>query len=79
MIADRQIEVSKWVATSFMTISAILVSFSVELALTWWAFVGFFVGHIIWSVFAFKVKDWALFALNFFFLFIDIYAITIRI
>lgn len=71
-------EISKWSATTFMTISAILVSFKIEWSAVWWAFIGFLVGHVIWSWYAVKTKEWALFTLNFVFIFIDLYAILIR-
>ena len=69
----------KWVATGFITLSAIFVSFNVDWATEWWPFIGFLVGHVIWSIFAYRMREWSLFGLNFFFIFIDTYAIYIRI
>lgn len=72
-------EILKWLATGFITLSALQVSFNLEWAMQWWAFLGFFTGHIIWSVFAIKMREWPLLALNFTFIFIDAYAMFIRI
>lgn len=58
--------------------SAFLVSFSVEISLHWWAFIGFFVGHVIWATYGILLREKALFGLNFLFLFVDLYAILIR-
>lgn len=71
-------EQAKWLATIAMMISAILVSFKIEWATVWWAFVGFLVGHVIWCWAAVKMREWALFSLNFSFIFVDLYAILIR-
>lgn len=72
-------EIGKWTATGFITVSAILVSVHIPWATVWWAYVGFCVGHIIWAFFAMKMREWPLLALNFSFIFIDLYAITIRL
>lgn len=62
-----------------MFLSAMAVSFVVEWSTQWWAFTGFFLGHIIWSTYAIILREPSLFALNFVFLFIDTYAMVIRI
>lgn len=72
-------EIGKWGATGFITISAILVSVHIPWATVWWAYVGFFLGHIIWAAFAAMMREWSLLALNFSFIFIDLYAIMIRL
>lgn len=69
----------KWLGTILMFCSALSVSFVVEWSTQAWAFSGFFLGHIIWSTYAMWMKEWSLFALNFVFLFIDTYAIYIRL
>lgn len=69
----------QWTGTALITFSALLVSFSVELALVWWAFLGFLLGHIIWTVMAIDMRNWPLLGLNATFIFIDLYAMIIRI
>ena len=72
------IEIAKWSATAIMAISGILVSFSVHLTTRWSTFIGFFLGHVIWSAVAIYLGDWALLAVNAFFIPIDIYAMWLR-
>lgn len=72
------LSVIKWSGTFFMTLSAVAVSFSVQWAEQWWAFVGFLIGHMLWTYSSVKMKEWALFSLNFSFIFVDIYAILLR-
>lgn len=73
------LETLKWIATLSMTISAILVSARITWATKYWAYIGFLIGHCIWCYAGFAMKEFALFYLNFFFIFIDFYAIGIRI
>jgi hypothetical protein len=72
-------ELFKWLATLFMSISGITVSINVKWSTKWWAYIGFFIGHVIWAIFSIIMEEWALLALNVFFAFLDIYAIIIRI
>lgn len=72
-------ELFKWAGTICMVISALAVSTVVEWSTQWWAFMGFFVGHLIWSTYAIIMREPSLFALNFIFLFIDMYAMGIRL
>jgi hypothetical protein len=72
-------ELLKWAATAFITLSAIQVSFNVRWSTEWWAYVGFLIGHIIWTFAAFWMKEWALLFLNASFILVDSYAIYIRI
>ena len=72
-------EIIKWIATAFLTVSGVLVSFSVKWATEWWPYAGFLIGHIIWSIFSITMNEWALLAMNVVFIFIDIYAIYIRL
>lgn len=74
-----EFELLKWGATFFITISAILVSFNIKWATEWWAYVGFLVGHVIWSFAAWHIDEPALLWLNIAFIFVDFYAIYIRI
>lgn len=72
-------EVTKWLGNAFIIISALVVSFSVEMAMEPIAFLGFLLGHITWFTAATIMRDKALIALNGFFLFVDSYAIFIRL
>jgi len=72
-------EAFKWFGNLTAYISAILVSFSVHLANDPLTFIGFLISHVIWSVIALRMREWALFGLNFCFIPIDIYAIWIRL
>ena len=69
----------KWLATAFMAISALTVSFSVEWAGCSIAFVGFLMGHILWAMSAVPMKENALLALNVGFIPVDLYAMYIRL
>ena len=69
---------AKWGATFSMAISAIIVSFSVELSGYAITFFGFFVGHVLWALSAWFMRERALLVLNIGFLPIDIYAMYIR-
>jgi hypothetical protein len=75
----NEFELFKWSATAFITISAILVSFNIKWATEWWAYVGFLIGHIIWAAAAWYMEEWALLWLNGSFIFVDFYAIYIRL
>ena len=78
MISETE-EILKWVATILITYSAITVSSSTVWATKWWAFIGFLLGHIIWSISAWYMQDHPLFVLNVVFIFVDFYAMWIRI
>jgi len=69
----------KWFATFGVCASAFVVSFSVEMSMEPQAFYGFFIAHVVWIVAALAMRDKPLIALNVFFLFVDIYAIIIRL
>ena len=69
----------KWLANTFMVISALIVSFSPELAGHPATFVGFLFGHILWAMSGWSMKDIALITLNVGFIPIDFYAILIRL
>lgn len=72
-------DIPKWLGNIFIMSSAVLVSFSTELAITWWAFCGFFVGHIFWIYSSAKDKQIPLLSLNIFFICLDMWAIYIRL
>jgi hypothetical protein len=72
-------EIVKWVATSFIVISAMAISFSVPLSMHIGPFVGFFIGHILWIIVGSVQRDRPIIALNVFFIPIDIYAMMIRL
>ena len=69
----------KWMGSFFVTLSGLAVTLSPEVALQPHVFFTFLVGHITWSVLAFRMKEWALLYLNVFFCIIDIIGITIRL
>ena len=71
-------EILKWTGTLFLGISALLVSFNMKWAEQWWAFVGFLIGHIIWTYSAIQMQDMPLIALNVGFMLVDLYAIYLR-
>lgn len=73
-------ELIKWLATLFIMVPAALISFIPTIAETSiWIFILFAVGHIIWSVYAIRLREWSLLGLNAGFLPIDIWAMLIRI
>ncbi len=77
---DEQAQkIAKWVANVFMYISAIVLSISVAASLLPITYVGFLLAHIIWSFFAWKIKDNALLAQFLLFIPIDLYAMYIRL
>jgi len=73
------IETIKWLATIMLTMGAVFVSLSVKLSTVWWPYVCFLIGHIIWTIAAFKLQEMALLVLNVVFIVIDCYAILLRL
>lgn len=71
--------IQKWIGTTSMFVSAVLVSVSVTLAANPWAFIGFLLGHLLWAVVAIRTRDLPLIVLNTGFIFVDVYAIGIRL
>ena len=69
----------KWAANIFIFISAIMISVSLEIAAQPYAFIGFFIAHILWVWAAIVIKDKPLIALNVFFLPMDLWAMWIRL
>ena len=69
----------KWVANTFMMLSAVAVSFSIALSLHPATFIGFIIAHTMWVTAGFIMKDKPIIALNGFFILIDVYAIIIRL
>lgn len=59
--------------------SAVGISIIIESALIVWPFVGFLVGHVLWTIFACRMREWSLFALNVSFVLLDTYAIWLRL
>lgn len=70
---------AKWAGTAFIILASIFVSFSIEMATLPYAYAGFLCGHIIWFAAALIMRDKPLITLNGFFLFVDSYAIMIRL
>lgn len=70
----------KWAATSFLVSGATIVSFFPHLAFGGaWVFSLFLIGHIIWSIYAYTLKEKSLLFLNIGFIPIDFYAMVVRI
>ena len=72
-------QVLKWLATAIVVTAAYLFTVYPELGLESWLLAMFLIGHIIWTVFAAIMKDWALFGLNLAFVPIDLYGVIIRL
>jgi len=70
---------TKWLANIFMYVSAITLSISITASLLPITYVGFLIAHVVWSFFAWKIKDNALLAQFLFFIPIDLYAMYIRL
>ena len=73
------IEAIKWIATLSMAMGALLVSISVHLSSLWWPYMGFLIGHILWTFAALWAHEIALLTLNVIFIIIDLYAILLRL
>lgn len=71
-------EATKWIANCLMYVSAIVISVSISMSLMPITYFGFFLAHVIWAFFAWKVKDMPLFWQFSFFIPLDIYAMYIR-
>jgi hypothetical protein len=69
----------KWLATSFVTLSALTITLFPETALHPPIFFTFLLGHLLWVTMAFKMKEWALLYLNGFFCIIDVIGVIIRL
>lgn len=72
-------ETIKWTGTALIGVSALLVSFSPELSQQAMPFLGFFLGHVLWSTMGAIKRDWPLTTINTFFIPIDLYAMYIRL
>lgn len=68
----------KWTATSLICTAAIIITIWPQGALLPHPFIIFLIGHTIWTIFAFLMKDWALTALNLFFICLDTVGVIIR-
>lgn len=71
-------EVTKWVANSCLIISAVIISVFPSVMNKWWSFLGFLVGHIIWTIGAIYLGDEPLVWLNGSFILLDVFAMWIR-
>ena len=72
-------DILKWIATIFVVSGGWFVSISISLSTHFWPYILFGCGHILWSVFAYRIKDMPLFWLNIGLIPLDIYAIYIRL
>ena len=77
--SPKWLENFQWIGTVNMQISAILVSVSVVMAASAWAFIGFFVAHVIWAIAARIIKSRPLFVQSVMFLPLDLWAMYIRL
>ena len=75
----RTQEILKWLANSFILVSAVIISISITASLMPITYVGFLLAHVIWGFFAWKIEDKPLFAQFMLFIPIDLYAIYIRL
>lgn len=75
---EKSQDIAKWIANIFMYVSAIVLSISIPAAQTLLPYVAFFISHVLWSFFAWKIRDVALLYQFLFFIPIDIYAMYIR-
>jgi uncharacterized membrane protein len=66
-------------ANIFMIMSGALVSFSPELSVQAWTFMGFFIGHVIWIITGLRMKKITLVEMNVGFLLLDTWAIWVRL
>lgn len=69
----------KWGGNILIMISALTIAFFPQVALHWPAFAGYVTGAVVWTWFAYKIKDYPLMFLNLFYVGIDVYAILIRL
>ena len=77
---DKQWQtVLKWLASLHIAIAAVVITIWPEQALLPIPFAIFLAGHVIWSIFSALIKEWALFALNVFFVLLDAYGVIIRL
>jgi len=67
-----------WVGTFFMIVPAYTITLVPDTALHMPVFFAFLTGHALLSAYTFIRKEWALFALNFNFVFVDMIGIYIR-
>lgn len=79
LIDPRWQQSFKWSGTALIALSAALVSFSPALSQQSAAFLGFFLGHVLWSTMGIIKRDWPLIAVNAFFIPLDLYAMYIRL
>lgn len=77
--SEKNMEYFQWSGTISMQISAVLVSVSVVLATTAWAFIGFLIAHIVWAVSAHMMNIRPLFYQSVFFIPLDLWAIGVRL
>lgn len=76
--SDKGLTLLSWVGTIFMIVPAYTITLLPESALHVPVFVAFLTGHVLLTAYTFIKKEWALFALNFNFVFVDVIGIYIR-
>lgn len=82
LLADVTLDPDKYIertANFGMVASALLVSFSAELSALPWTFLGFLVGHVLWLWAGIRMNKRTLIEMNFAFLFVDAWAIGVRL
>jgi len=74
----KNLTLLSWVGTAFMIIPAYTITLLPDTAMHPPVFFAFLAGHALLSLYTYFKKEWALFALNFNFVFVDIIGICIR-
>lgn len=75
---NNKLTILSWIGTACMIVPAYVITLVPESALNVPVFFAFLAGHALLSVYTFFKKEWALFALNFNFVFVDMIGIYIR-
>lgn len=73
------IRIIKWAGTISTAIAAIAIAFIPHIASSWLPFFGYGMGALFWAIAGIKTKDWPLTLLNVLFIFVNLYAICIRL
>lgn len=79
LIAASARERIKWFGTAFFFVGSAVISLSTELSIAYWPYALFAVGHILWTISGFLMRDRAVVALNVMYLPFDFIAIFMRV
>jgi len=78
-LTPRSREAAKWAGTALFFIGSAITSLSPTLSLAWWPYCFFTLGHSLWSIGGYLMRDRAVLALNVMYLPFDLSAILVRI